>query len=214
MKCQCKPNNDTDQHAVAVVQSNIVAEHLPRKLSCIYFTVVYKERVHNSMPYSREEKRQHYQTFLLYVQYCRWKIFCRQTISLVKFSPGFIFITITTRPYTLTPFIRRRKYFLGLILVIEGDRGKFFLNENFPIYGISQAYEHARNRIPMKILQTAPGIYLADLHKSHVDLVYIRPLLAIHFHTDKVFVKNLRNDFALKAFPFHHMAPVTSGIAH
>ena len=49
----------------------------------------------------------------------------------VKFLPGFIFVTMTTRQNKLSPFIRRRKYFVGLIFVIEGDQRKFFRNENF-----------------------------------------------------------------------------------
>ena len=42
------------------------------------------------------------------------------------FWPGFIFVTMTIRHYKLTPFIRQRKYFSGLIFVVEGDWKKFF----------------------------------------------------------------------------------------
>ena len=39
----------------------------------------------------------------------------------------------------LTLFICGRKYFVGLIFVLEGDRGKFFPGKNFPVYNISAA---------------------------------------------------------------------------
>ena len=48
-------------------------------------------------------------------------IFHRLNISSVEFSRGFIFVAITTQQYKLTPFIRQRKYFVGLIFVVEGD---------------------------------------------------------------------------------------------
>ena len=67
--------------------------------------------------------------------YRRSRIFRRQNISGVKFSSGFIFVAMTTQPYKVTPFIRWRKYFFGLIFLVEGDRWKFLHDENFPIYG-------------------------------------------------------------------------------
>ena len=51
---------------------------------------------------------------------------------------GFIFVAMTTRQYKILPFIRRRKYFVCLIFVIEGDCRKFSRNKNFPIYGRCQ----------------------------------------------------------------------------
>ena len=38
---------------------------------------------------------------------------------------------MTTRQYKLTPFIRRRKNFGGLIFAVEGDRGNFFTMKIF-----------------------------------------------------------------------------------
>ena len=42
---------------------------------------------------------------------------------------------MNTWQYKLTPFIRWKKYFIGLIFVVEGDRWKFLHDEDFPIYG-------------------------------------------------------------------------------
>ena len=36
---------------------------------------------------------------------------------------------MTTGLYKLTPFIHQRKYFAGLIFVVEGDHGKFFVTK-------------------------------------------------------------------------------------
>ena len=64
------------------------------------------------------------------------EIFRWWKISLVKFLRGFIFVAMTTWQCKLTPFIRRRKYFIGLIFNVEGDRWKFLHAKNFLIYGI------------------------------------------------------------------------------
>ena len=58
----------------------------------------------------------------------------------VQFSPGFIFVAITTRQYKFTPFICWRKYFTGLIFIVEGDCQKSFRNKNFLIYAIWQTW--------------------------------------------------------------------------
>ena len=69
----------------------------------------------------------------LYELYCSLGIFCPENILAVKFSPRFIFIAMTSRKYKLTPFIRGRKYFAGLIFVVEGD-GRTFFYDDFPVY--------------------------------------------------------------------------------
>ena len=47
----------------------------------------------------------------------------------------------------------------------------------------------------------------------HIELVHIGTLLAIYLYTDKIFVHYSRNFLIFKGFLFHHMAPVTGGIA-
>ena len=47
---------------------------------------------------------------------------------------------MTTRQNKLTVFIQGRKYFAGLISVVEGDCRKIFHYGNFPIYGICLFY--------------------------------------------------------------------------
>ena len=74
--------------------------------------------------------------------YRRLGIFINKNISLVKFSPGFIFVAMTTRQYKFIQFIRSKKYFLCLIFVVDGDWRKFFHNKNFPIYGIHKVNTH------------------------------------------------------------------------
>ena len=54
-----------------------------------------------------------------------WEIFAGEIFRQVKFSCGSIFVAMTTRRNKLTLFIHRRKYFGGLIFVIEDDGRKF-----------------------------------------------------------------------------------------
>ena len=61
-------------------------------------------------------------------------IFHRKNISSVKFSPGFIFIAMTTRQYKLTPFICQRKDFVGLIFILKVIYENFW-QRKFSIYG-------------------------------------------------------------------------------
>ena len=54
----------------------------------------------------------------------------------LNFRVGFISVVMTARRNKLTLFIRRRrKYFAGLIFVMEDDCRKFCRNNNFPDYG-------------------------------------------------------------------------------
>lgn len=50
---------------------------------------------------------------------------------------------MTTQLYKLTSFMRQRKYFNGLIFFVEGDRRKFFHNQNSQSTVITyEGYEH------------------------------------------------------------------------
>ena len=51
------------------------------------------------------------------------------------------------------------------------------------------------------------------LHESHVNLVHVRPLLAIHLDADEVQVQERRDFFILERFALHDVAPVASRIA-
>ena len=53
-----------------------------------------------------------------------------------------------------------------------------------------------------------------DLDRVHVDLVNVRPFLAVHLDRDKVIVEQLRDLLILEALTFHHMAPVTCRVAN
>ena len=63
-----------------------------------------------------------------------WEFFAVEIFRRLNFSPGFIFVTMITPQYKLTPFIRAGKYFAGLIFVVEDDCGRLFRNKNFSIY--------------------------------------------------------------------------------
>ena len=52
-----------------------------------------------------------------------------------------------------------------------------------------------------------------DLHRAHVDGIDIRSLFAIDLDGDVVLVDVARDLFVLEALFFHHMAPVTGGVA-
>ncbi len=52
--------------------------------------------------------------------------------------------------------------------------------------------------------------HLAD---THVDIVDIRPLLAIDLDADKRFVHQCRNLLVLERLALHHVAPMAGGIA-
>lgn len=60
-------------------------------------------------------------------------------------------------------------------------------------------------------LQSVLDIYL---NISHINFVHIRPFFTIHFNWNKFVIEDLRDLFTLKRFSFHHMAPVTGGIAN
>ena len=51
------------------------------------------------------------------------------------------------------------------------------------------------------------------LHVGHVNLVHIRPLLAVHLDGDEVFVEQRRHRRILKRLVRHHVAPVTRRVA-
>ena len=57
---------------------------------------------------------------------------------------------------------------------------------------------------------TASG---GGLHKGHVNLVNIRPFLAIKLDAHEVFVEHRAYFLIFKTLPFHHVAPVAGGIA-
>ena len=83
----------------------------------------------------------------------------------LNFPPGFTFVTMTTWQYELTPIIRRRKYFVGLIFIVEGDWLKFFATK------ISQSTvdyksHHATTRTP-------------NLYCFHVHLKPIKVLIHV-----------------------------------
>src|SRR4051812_5973091 len=50
------------------------------------------------------------------------------------------------------------------------------------------------------------------LHRIHVNLIEVRPLLPIDFDWDKVLIEHPRDRFAFEALVLHHMAPMTSRI--
>ena len=50
------------------------------------------------------------------------------------------------------------------------------------------------------------------LHERHVNLVHVRPLLAVHLDADKMFVEKSADPLVLERLAFHHMAPVAGGI--
>ena len=54
---------------------------------------------------------------------------------------------------------------------------------------------------------------LDHLYRFHVDLIHIRTLFAVHFHTDEVLIHQLGNIVTLKTLMRHHMTPVAGRIA-
>ncbi len=46
-----------------------------------------------------------------------------------------------------------------------------------------------------------------------VDLVEVRPLLAVHLHADEVLVHPTGDGLVLEGLPLHHVAPVAGGVA-
>ncbi len=54
---------------------------------------------------------------------------------------------------------------------------------------------------------------LLQLGRSDVDLIEIRPLLAVDLDRDEVGVQDLRHRFVVEALLLHHMAPVAGRIA-
>ena len=58
------------------------------------------------------------------------EFFTGKNISTLTFSPGLIFIAMTTQQNKLNPFIRPKKYFTYFA---EGDLWKVY-HENFPIH--------------------------------------------------------------------------------
>ncbi len=51
------------------------------------------------------------------------------------------------------------------------------------------------------------------LHECHVNLVHVRPLLAVHLDADEMFVEIFADAPVLERFAFHDVAPVAGGIA-
>ena len=74
---------------------------------------------------------------------------------------------MTTWQYKFTPFIRRRKHFVSLIFVVEGDRRQFLRPENFPNYGsvFNLRMPHETD-ILTKLYNTAK--------LQHVGITYVR----------------------------------------
>src|SRR6185437_12336496 len=57
---------------------------------------------------------------------------------------------------------------------------------------------------------------LTVIHRDrggHVDLIEIRSFFPVYLNTDKPSVHEFCNGLVFKGLPFHHMAPVASGIA-
>lgn len=50
--------------------------------------------------------------------------------------------------------------------------------------------------------------------KTHVDLVHIRPLFPVDLDIDVQLVHDLSNVLILEALSFHHVTPVTGGVAY
>jgi hypothetical protein len=79
-----------------------------------------------------------------------------------------------------------------------------------------------------KIRATIEGLLLrrekhrqwpATLARKHlynvlINVVEIRTLFAVHLDAHKVLIHDRRNAVVLEGFVFHHMAPVTSGVAN
>ena len=85
------------------------------------------------MPYYHSEQA----TMIAWINFATVHVdqnFSLEIILLVKFSCGFIFVVMTIRRTKLTLFIHEKKYFARLIFFFEGDRRKFFHDENFSIY--------------------------------------------------------------------------------
>ena len=89
----------------------------------------------------------------------------------VEGSNGFIFVAMTTQQNKLTLFICARKYFAGLIFVVEGDQRILFHDGNFPIYdtykmkstsGICCSYYNNSTRFNAKEF-TASVLYFPSL---------------------------------------------------
>ena len=51
------------------------------------------------------------------------------------------------------------------------------------------------------------------LHERHVNLVHVRPLLAVHLDADEMFVENLGGRLALEGFPLHDVTPMAGRVA-
>src|ERR1051326_5141705 len=51
------------------------------------------------------------------------------------------------------------------------------------------------------------------LNKSHIDFVHIRPLFAIDFDADEIFIEERRDLFVFERLAFHHMAPMAGRIS-
>ena len=52
-----------------------------------------------------------------------------------------------------------------------------------------------------------------NLHGRHIDVVQVRPLLAIDLDVHEPLVQHLGDPRVLEAFVFHHVAPMASGVA-
>ena len=101
-------------------EKNSLGKPKPKKKTSSYTTILYIEN------------------FLVVKYFVSW------------FSPGFVFVAMTTRQYKLTPFIRWRKHFVSLFFVVEGDWRKFFCDNTFQIYG---TYEN------ITLTQTTPSTW-------------------------------------------------------
>ena len=77
---------------------------------------------------------------------------------------------------------------------------------------ISAAVERFQIRRQKNIHGPAAGAG-RGLHEGHVNLVHVRPLLAVHLDADEVFVEIRADLFVLKRFAFHDVAPMAGRVA-
>ena len=76
---------------------------------------------------------------------------------------------------------------------------------------ISSAPERLRLR-RQEDRQRPSALFAQGRERRHIDLIDIRPLLAIHLDIDEETVHDLRDFRVLEALMGHHMAPVAGGI--
>ncbi len=52
-----------------------------------------------------------------------------------------------------------------------------------------------------------------SLHEKHIDSIDVRPLLAVHFHRDEIFIQNLGDFLIFERLALHDVAPVAGGVS-